>query len=500
MDESNVNPEDNNEEEFTFGNQGGENDDNSPQNPLEQLLGPLIGSQGIDKLFSSMQSQGFDPQKFMSSLEGGGMAMAIPFQHLLNADKGPVNWSLAEQIAQQRAYQAGDPSLSAAQAEQVRQLLAVADLWLDPTTIFTNSDLKRQAWTRVEWIKNTLEGWKQICEPVAANAARALNQAMKEELGQNELAMPEELQGLTGVISSVMPQLSGMLFGAQVGQALAALAQESFGSADSGLPLSPAQITALVPRNVEAFSEGLSISTDEVAQFLAVRECAYNRLFAAVPWLSVDLLQTVRQYSSQIAIDPDAMAETARSIDPTDPASFNDALATGVFSLQPSEGQKRSLQRLEAMLALIEGWVEVVTAEAVTPYLPHVDQLTEMIRRRRVGGSPAEQLLKQLVGLEMRPRLSRNAARIFRQIEEELGSEGRDKLWSHPDLMPTDADLEDPESFLKTRNDASEEDSKYDDELAALLDGTLGWSEEARKHTEEASDKENTDQQDGDGE
>ena len=49
-------------------------------------------------------------------------------------------------------------------------------------------------------------------------------------------------------------------------------------------------------------------------------------------------------------------------------------------------------ERLETLLAVMEGWVQVVTAQAVAPHLPHAVALAEMVRRRRAQGGAAEQL------------------------------------------------------------------------------------------------------------
>lgn len=448
-------------------------------NPLEQILGAMLGPEAAAEIARQMGSQGFDPAS-LSGLFGPGSGRMMPLgqlQHLFQSTTGPVNWRIVQEGAQQLAFQFGDPRLSAAQAEQVKQALTVADLWLDPVTDLSTRQTKREAWTRVEWVNHTLPGWKGVCEPVAANVSRALSDVIRhggEE--DSEFGLPPEMANLQGALSQAMPRLSGMMFGAQIGNALAALAKESFGSNDTGFPLVEPGTTALVLANVEAFADGLEIPANEVLQFLAVRECAHARLFSAVPWLTADLLQALQRYSSEIAIDADAIAEAAHSLDPQNPESLNAALSGGVFGAQPTEDQQRALQRLETMLALIEGWVEVVTSQAVSPYLPQADRLREMVRRRRVTGSTGEQMLAQLVGLQLRPRRARDAALLFQTVQLELGSAGRDALWSHPDQAPTAEELADPVNFLASRADKGAEPDEFDAELEQLLSGTLGWA------------------------
>ena len=71
------------------------------------------------------------------------------------------------------------------------------------------------------------------------------------------------------------------------------------------------------------------------------------------------------------------------------------------------------------------------------------------MRRRRATGGPAEATFSSLVGLELRPRRLRDAAALWGVLGSKRGLEGRDRLWSHPDLMPTADDLDDPFAFAE---------------------------------------------------
>lgn len=453
-------------------------EDQPKQNPLEQILSAFLGPEAGAQAAEQMQSQGFD----LSAMAGGLNFSPGVFQQLsymFNADTGPINWRMAEDIAKQEAFRSGDPRLSAAEAERIKQALAAADLWLDPVTDFTTPNVKREAWTRVEWVDRTLGYWKKICEPVAANVSRAMTEALSGQLQNEDLGLPPEMTALSGSIAQAIPRMSAMMFGGQVGNALAGISKESFGSSDSGLPLSDPSTMALVAANVDAFCSDLDLPADEVTQFLAVRECAHSRLFSSVPWLASSVSQAVQAYSSEIAIDMEAIEETARSINPSDPESFQTALTGDIFGAPPTEDQERALTRIQTLLALIEGWVEVVTMEAVRPYLPHADQLREMIRRRRVSGSAGEQLLAQLVGLNLRPRAARDAAKLFTLVQQAQGSEVRDGLWAHPDQAPTAEELSDPENFLAHRESAAGTGApdEFDVALEQLLEGTLGWAD-----------------------
>lgn len=445
--------------------------------PLRAFLESLLGPGNADEALNALQSSGLS----FASLPGMNSPQALSqalgqMRFLMSSSSDPVNWRMVEEISRQTAYQSGDPRLSAAQANRVRQSLAVADLWLDPVTEFSVPGVERDAWTRVEWIDQTLPAWKHICDPIARNASRAMSEAMQDQMDGAGMGVPEEMAGLAKSLSSMMPKMAAMAFAAQIGNALAEMAKEALGTSDSGMPLTDGGVTALVPTNLGSFAEGLDVPYDEVEQFAAVRECAQVRLFGSVPWLRHDLLVAIERYAEEIALDEDAIMDAARSINPADPESLREAMSQGVFAAEPTQSQLRAQQRLETMLALIEGWVEVTTTAASAPYLPHSSQLREMMRRRRVTGSSAEHLLRELVGLELRPRQTRGAAAIFRRLQDEGGAAARDALWAHPDRVPTAEQLEDPDSFFAAA-EPDPELTDLDQQLSALLEGTLGFDD-----------------------
>jgi putative hydrolase len=125
----------------------------------------------------------------------------------------------------------------------------------------------------------------------------------------------------------------------------------------------------------------------------------------------------------------------------------------GIFTPEDTPQQKASLARLETALALIEGWVGHVVDSAAGDRLPSVNALGEAFRRRRAAGGPAEQTFAALVGLELRPRRLREAGALWAAVTEHRGIQGRDALWEHPDLLPTDDDFADPIAFAQSKLD-----------------------------------------------
>jgi hypothetical protein len=92
-----------------------------------------------------------------------------------------------------------------------------------------------------------------------------------------------------------------------------------------------------------------------------------------------------------------------------------------------------------------------------------------MTRRRRAAGGPAEQTFSTLVGLELRPRRSRDAATLFSIVARAQGPAGRDAVWDHPDLLPGTEDLDDPSGYLVRREATEHEHADVDAALKEIF-------------------------------
>jgi putative hydrolase len=351
---------------------------------------------------------------------------------------GPVNYDLARQLASSAiGFVAPVPEkTSAAIADAVH----LAETWLDGATALPAGTTKAVAWTPTDWIDNTLETWKRLCDPVAEQISTVWASAL-----------PEEAKTMAGPLLAMMSQMGGMAFGSQLGQALGKLSREVLTSTDIGLPLGPKGVAALMPEAVESLAEGLELPRSEIITFLAAREAAHHRLFSHVPWLASQLLNAVEAFAKGMKIDMSGIEDFAQGFNPaslTDPSQMEQLLNQGIFEPKATPEQTAALERLETLLALIEGWVQTVVSDALGDRIPGTSALSETLRRRRATGGPAEQTFATLVGLELRPRKLREAAALWERLTEAVGSDARDAVWQHPDLLPRAEDLDEPAAFI----------------------------------------------------
>lgn len=360
----------------------------------------------------------------------------------------------------------------------------LANLWLGEATTISELAENPQAMTRGEWVEKTLPVWKEIAGPVSTSIADALTSALGTQVPDD---MREAIQGA----GQLMRGLGSSVFAAQFGQVLGNLSLEVVSGGDVGIPVLPAGTAALIPQNITAFGEGLEIPEDQIALYLATRELAYARLYRHAKWLHLHVMSQITDFARGVTVDVEALEDVASRLDPSNPEELRAAIEGGALLPAQTEAQRDALARLENIIAMIDGWVDVVTADA-TSRLPDSVRLAEAARRRRAVGGPAEDALGALVGLKLRPRRMREASAMWQKVTDAVGIAARDSLWDYPDLQPTAADIDDPTALIerlqaRARGEEPMAD-EFDEALTRLLAGD-DFSEEEKPDDAETGDE-----------
>ncbi len=347
---------------------------------------------------------------------------------------GSVDFDTARDVARRTLAAAGpDPSPHAGQVGAVADAVRLAETWLDRVTDVPAATTSSVAWSRAEWVEATGTSWRRLMEPIADNVVGAIAQAI-----------PDEARAMAGPL----------------------------------IGMGPSRVAAVLPHNVEAFGEGLEHSSADVLLYVTLRECAHHRLFAHAPWLEQALVGAIDEFGAGTQIDVEAIEAQVREIDPSRPEAIAEAMQGGLFEPRRTPGQQHAVERLETLLAFVEGWVDEVVSQAARD-MPSAPALAEAVRRRRATGGPAEQTFASLVGLELRPRRLRDAANLWAAVRDRQGPAARDAAWTHPDLMPTAADLDDPLGFASGESGDDDFDAALDELLSGEAgDGTPGRDDE----------------------
>jgi putative hydrolase len=353
----------------------------------------------------------------------------------------------------------GSAPIGANDVAKIQEAFAIAELWLNEATFFSQSTATgNPAMARTDWVDTTLNGWHVSVEPLATGLAAAISELLNNangEAGQSEAESAMQIP--VGMIATLLRSFIGSLIATQLGQAIGGLAGSVTGTHDVGLPLVEPVYPSLVPQNIDEWGQDLNIPMDEVRIFHALRESAVARLFAHNPWLISYIRTAISDYGKGIRIDIDAIQRQAQEVfdnasqegkefDPTNPESFNIALNEGIFTPEETPAQRAALTKLETVLALIDGWSEEVVSLAAGDRLPNLVALQETLRRRRATSAPAQQLFATMFGLQVSPKLAREATTFWKAVREVKDLEGRDRIWSG--ILPTSEDLLTPQNYL----------------------------------------------------
>lgn len=430
-------------------------------NPMEEFLRQFGIQPGPDGTFDLNQlmgplQQAF--QQFSRQMEAAG-------------DGDGLNWTLVKDVARKVTASSGpDPTPSATQTAAIRDAVALADLWLDDHLTMGRIDTAASAWSRADWVEQTIGTWERLTGSVSTSLAGAVGGLMDRD--------EPELAPMASMMEPMMKAAAAGMLAAHVGQGIGQLSTDVLSTSDLGFPLTARPVVALLPTNVNAFADGLDIPLADVRIYLALRETARQRLFAQVSWLGPQMLALIEKYARDLTLDSAAFEEAIEAqmsggLTPEKIEEFGNQLAGKLFKPVVTPEQAEILGRLETLVALVEGWVDDVVTQAGASFLPRGAALLEIVRRRRASASTADAALKTLLNLELRPRRIRDAANLWAAVRSKRGVEGRDAVWSHPDLVPTSADLDDPIGFAENGHVAAAPDD-LDAMLAQLLDEERG--------------------------
>ena len=415
---------------------------------------------------------------------------------------------LSPDAVREMAALTNDLPPSASEIASGLEALAVAQLWLDPKTDFTAPLAPAQIWSRSQWIEETLVGWCEVVAPLAESlsgavsgamsglATDALGDAFGDSLGgafggaqgdepgnqnsnplnlfgfgpptnsdnsassENNDPQINPMAGIFNQMSNAMRAFGGVIFATQLGETIKTTAGSVTGGADIGIPLLIKNRPALIAINCNAWGAELGIPEAELRYYLALREVAGVRLFNNVPWLREYITAAIKSYSAGIKVNIEKIQEGISGIAGTSglgdigtsPEALNEAIANGLFTTEETSSQKNALIRLETIAALIEGWIDEVSASAALEHLPSLPALRESARRGRATGGPMQKAFAALIGLEISPRASRDAATFFNYIATNESISQRDEMWSSPESLPTIDELTNPSEFRKGRS------------------------------------------------
>ncbi|MEL0236825.1 MAG: zinc-dependent metalloprotease [Aquiluna sp.] len=415
---------------------------------LEEMIQRMLSSGQIDpEAMSKLAGMGQNPQMMAQ--------LFSQVRNLMGDGSGSIDWKMAQKQALEIAGKE-QRAVSESFSQEISNAFDMARLWLSEVTVF-EPVLETKLLSRKLWVEDAMPLFAELSEPVANSMAKALS----ENLAQ---AMPEEFSQILGPATKFIGNAGAAIFAMQLGQAIGKLATQTVSATEIGIPISGK--AGLISQNVADFLEDLETPKSEVLIYLAIREVAIQSLYAANRWLRDGITTQVREFAAGLKVELSGIEELVEQVDPNDPESINRVMEATAMMTSRTEEQETALVRIETTLALIDGWADHVSQEAARR-LPNIGSVIEIVSRKRAAKGAAEKTFEILLGLELQPKLRREAKAMWDQIAR-LGQDKRDLLWRHPDQLPSIEEIADP-ALLEKR--LSSEPDDFDGQLRKFLDG-----------------------------
>ena len=374
----------------------------------------------------------------------GGMPLFGDLAKLFS-QQGGSSWDAARQLAQMVATDGdSEPNVDPLERIRLEQLARVAELHVASTTGLTVPSGRAgvvEPTTRSAWAAKALDAHRPLFEELIGSLGQAT-------VGDEPPDPNDPLGFMAPLLRMAGPMLLSMTAGSMVGH----LARRSFGQYDLPLPRPTDEGVLLVPANIDEFGEEWSLPPDDLRLWVCVHEITFHTVLA-VPHVRARYEGLLHDYLSGFEADPSGLEERLGHLDPTalgDPGGLPDALTDPEVLLGAirSPAQEALLPRLDALVAVLVGYVDHVMDRIGANVLGSYERTTEAVRRRRVEAGDADRLVERLLGLELSQDQVDRGRAFVTGVVERGGEDGLARLWHSDRELPTPAEVDAPGLWL----------------------------------------------------
>ena len=425
-------PGDPEDPDFTEG--PGASDD--PQDPFAGLFGAL-------------------GEMFGSGIPGTGGLPGLPGGFPTGGGTGGSD--PARQIAMAVASEGGsEPNVDPVVRIGYESLLRVAELQIADRTglqVAHAAALHLRPVTRTAWASESVDAYRPYLTRMSHIPGDPGDPGGPSDMGSGPHLDPSDQDAdpstawLSGLLAAMAPMMAGITTGTMVGR----LALRSLGTYDLPIPRDGDELLIVVP-NVEAFATDWSLPAEDLRLWICLHEVAHHAVLG-VPHLRTVLTDLLTRHAGAFRNDPSALRDRLGDIDLT---GGPEALVRLQESLDPemvlgavrSPEQEALLPRLEALVAMVIGYVDHVMDDIGSTLIGSYRQVTEAVRRRRVGTGEADRFVERILGLDLTQEQVDRGAAFVDGVVERSGGEGLDRLWADERNLPTPAEVDAPGLWL----------------------------------------------------
>jgi coenzyme F420 biosynthesis associated uncharacterized protein len=238
-----------------------------------------------------------------------------------------------------------------------------------------------------------------------------------------------------------------------VGVVLGYLAQRVLGQyelvlLDEAVENRPPRLLFVLP-NLGQAVHSFDADEREFMTWVTLHEVTHAVQFAGVPWLHAHVAGLVQELlaSAEVRIDaPRKLRVPSRE----EVSEIMAALRKGdLISIVTNKAERETLDRVQAVMAVIEGHAEHVMDAVAPDLVPSLPKLRAGIDKRRRSQSGLSRLLARLLGMDLKLRQYEQGKKFCDAIVAEAGVEALHHVFSGPEALPTMRELSDPRAWLE---------------------------------------------------
>ncbi|OIV36850.1 coenzyme F420 biosynthesis-associated protein [Mangrovactinospora gilvigrisea] len=375
-----------------------------------------------------------------------------------------VDWNLAVATATRLVRPGPDISPDEARAvvAELRQHAAESEQHVRSFTKMSSPDGGTPVLVvdRPGWIKANVAGFSQLLQPLAekmaAKRSAAVGGSFVGTVGGKITGL--ELGMLLAFLSSrVLGQYETFAPTApQIAPAAAGQGTEASGDATTGDAPPKAGRLLLVAPNVVHVERELDVDPHDFRLWVCLHEETHRTQFTAVPWLRDHIEGEIQTFLAETEMDPATLFERAREAVQAMSGSSEESGEGGGHSSSPSlvelvqtPAQREILDRLTAVMSLLEGHADYVMDGVGPQVVPSVKEIREKFaQRRKQGTGRLDQALRRLLGLDAKLRQYQEGERFVRGVVDAVGMDGFNRVWTSPNTLPSRDEINDPSAWV----------------------------------------------------
>jgi coenzyme F420 biosynthesis associated uncharacterized protein len=239
--------------------------------------------------------------------------------------------------------------------------------------------------------------------------------------------------------------------GAQLGLVLAWLSTRVLGQYDLLLTDEATEdqdIVYYVGPNVVAIEARYGFPSREFRLWLALHEVTHRCQFTAVPWLRDHFLSLVDQGLEPLVSDPRRMADAVRRAAEEVRAGRSPLNESGLIGLMATPEQLEALQRIQALMSLLEGHGDVTMDRAGAAAVPGAARFSQALHERRQQVRGPAKLLQRVLGIEAKLRQYAEGEQFVNAVERAGGPELFNRVWRGPEWLPSLVEIRNPGEWV----------------------------------------------------